>query len=435
MKTTLKNLGNRMIEDLARMFDMLDCFTISDYVNWLKRESSERAWFTPVSKTEVEPVEVSKYLEWAHQEGIITEMGELPVEVNPYAKENIHILYKKEYTNPTGSGKDRPASFMLYFYNKLGLLNGKDRITIAGAGNFARSVGVYVKKIAPHIRTVESRMGYVAIERNPDLIAELEREGVKIIGCEDTQCPSILSENDKLVERGKAITDSWMEEAINPTTTVFLDQHGYWKPFDAVLNPAAYYHTLGPEIEHQVKKLFGDVQFEYCQGMGTRGSLMGVAVRLLKNDSRTKILGHIPKTDELNENKPTFQFGLRKRKELGKAYTLSLVDKLCERVYETSDREVAKIYVDLLENEIPGGPSFAGNVKACLMRAEELHKKCKEGIIVTLAFDGPNLYRRFLEQTLPQFGYSFHRYSNEFENVSSIAEKERSYHLTNLRLI
>jgi len=414
-----------MIENLAKTFDKLDGFTVSEYSNWSKRESSERAWFTPVSKIErVSPVEISKYIEWAYQQNIgLTEMAEIPSEINSYAKHGIHILYKKEYTNPGGNAKDRPASFMLYIYKQLGLLDGKERITIAGAGNFAKSVAIIHKKIAPDIKIIESRMGNVAIERNPDLISALEREGITIIGCKDTQCPSVLSEDDKPIERGKAITDSWMEEAINPTTTVFLDQHGFWKPFDAVLNTAAYYYTLGPEVIEQVKELFGNIDFEFCQGMGTRGSLMGTAVSFLRNNPRTKILAHIPKSEGQTA---TFQFGFRTKEELGKAYTLGLVEKLCERVYETSDREAAKAFVALLENKIPACPSFAGNIDACLKRAEELRKKGKEGIIITLAFDGPYHYRGFLERTLPPLlGIKFGKYSKEFEDVLSLAYKEK----------
>jgi len=271
-------------------------------------------------------------------------------------------------------------------------------------------------------------MGYVAIERNPDLINELEKLEVTVVGCEDAQCPTILSENGEPTERGKAITDSWMEEAFNPTTTLFLDQHGYWKPFDAVLNSGAYYHTLGTEITDQVKKSFGDTPFEYCQGMGTRGSLMGTAVRLLDNNSTVKILGHMPNINDQDEDQPTFQFGLRRRKELGRAYTLEAADKLCEKIYETPDKEAAETLVNLLDHGVPACPSFAGNVHACLTRARELHEEKREGVIVTLAFDGPDLYRRFLEQTLPPLGVEFKKHSKAFEDAVTLAEKQRRNH-------
>jgi cysteine synthase len=371
-------------------------------------------------------IKISKYIEWTCQRGIgQTEIAELPEEINPYAKHGIYILYKKEYTNPGGNAKDRSASFMLWVYNQLGLLDEKERITIAGAGNFAKSIAIYAKEISPHIKRIESRMGYVAIERNPDLIEELDRLGVTIVGCKDTQCPSVVTESGKPVERGKAITDSWIEEVTNPTTTVFLDQHGFWKSFDAILNTAGYYYTLGPEIINQIKKLFGDVPFEFCQGMGTRGSLIGTSVRLLKNDSRTKIFAHIPKS---KNGAPTFQFGLRTREELGIAHTLDSVNKICDRIYETSDKDAAKMFITLLEYRIPACPSFAGNIVACLKRAKELYKEGKDGVIVTLAFDGPYHYKRFLEKTLPSLlkKDEFSKYSTAFEDVVSIAEKEKN---------
>lgn len=421
-----------MIEYFIGMLDWLEGLTANKYWNWAKKEITKYeqkgipVGFTKPSNTEATtPLIISELIEQMYEQNIgLTKMKEIPININPY--DGVRIFYKEEWTNPSGSGKDRSAFFIFFVYWLLELLDKKKRITLAGAGNFAKAVDealAMFSEIAEKIKRIESYMGAPAVKRNPEIIKELKRRNVKIRQRDDTQCPSISSVNGKSLERGKSITDAWLEEETDPNNeTVYFGQHGHRKIFDRFLNAGGYYYTLAPEIINQVKELFGDAPFEFLHVIGTGGSFFGTSFGLLKDKARTKISAQIPKSED---GAATFQFGGRTKRELGAVYPFGLAKELCKIIYETSDKKVAQTFIALIENGIPACPSFAGNVNACLKRAEELYKKGEKAIIVTLAFDGPWHYRSFLEKTLPPLGINFKKYSKEFEDVIEIARKER----------
>jgi len=367
-----------------------------------------------------EKLNIHQFLTWAIRKiGVgLTPLLELPEEVNPYLRKGIHVSIKPEYLNPSGSGKDRPVSFMLQYYDNIGLLTKINRIVTAGFGNFIKSLSTLLPQVKPNI-TLETFMGKIVVEENRELIEFLEDTGVVIHTCEEGYCPT--TESDK----GKAVTWAYLEEETDPNKrTLFLDQHGYYKPNDGLLNAAGYYYTLAPEIALQTKT---QENLYYVNGQGTRGSLMGTGIGLKSMKTSTKIIGLVPV-----ENGHIF--GLRSQKELGKSETLSRVENIYERNIIVNDKEAFQTMIKLWQAGIPASPSGGGHVAGALRVAKDLSRRGKEGNIVTLIFDSLELYRNMLTVWMPKIlNVEFKAYRETFDDLKSYTVKERKRHRNRLR--
>lgn len=419
-------------------FDWLDELTLHKYLDWVeetKRQAEpggRRLFFTKPSKTDgLSPIKISEYKEWAYRNKIgRTDMVKLPEGINPY--DGIDILYKKENTNPSGSGKDRSASFMLYYYKELGFLDGKDELGTSSSGNFGLALlecSRFAQLKSPEKiagdKKIVAYMGTPAIERNPDFISYFKKRGGIIRECDDTQCPSVPTADNEPMQGGGAIMEALKEEFLfRETKSICFEQHGAWKRFDAALNSAAYYYTLAPEIIEQVKE-FGDVHIEFCQGVGTGGSFSGTSRWLLEKNPCINSFSYIPIPDRKNP-KETIQLGLRTKEQRGETYIIKSIDKLCKTVYEAPDKKVAQTFITLLENGIPACLSFAANVYICLERAKELDGNGIEAKIITVNFNSLQYYWAILEKTFPRLGIKPGKYAELFEDVVEIEKKEKN---------
>jgi len=362
-------------------------------------------------------LDITGYRRWCAVElGVgFTPLLEIHEDLNPYREDNIRILYKPEYLNFGGSGKARAVSFMLYYYWKSELLRQINRVTTAGFGNFIRALSALLPHVKPEIVPV-AYMADVLVTENQELVDYLRSKGVVINGCEDNRCPT----GD--MERGKAIANAHIEAETDPgETTLFLDQHGIFKPFDGLLNAAGYYFSLAPEIVHQTHE---ESDVYYINGEGTRGSLLGVAAAL-KRRPRTQIIA-------LRQEEGGHLFGLRSLRELGKSESLDKVETLCEDVYEIPDEQVFKTMQELWEAGIPATPSGGGYLRAALRKAEELREEGKAGTIITLLFDSLDYYRSILQVWVPRI---LHKPLDldTFESLRSKAWHEREEHVSKLK--
>jgi cysteine synthase len=355
-------------------------------------------------------IEISKFRIWSGKELNVgfTPLREIPKDMNPYARDNIHIHYKPEYLNRGGSGKSRSVSFMLSHYKKLELLEKVNKITTAGFGNFIRSLTDLLPIVNPNI-VPEAYMGNILVDENRDLVNYLRNQGVEINGCEDNRCPT----GD--MDRGKAIAYAYLKEVMDPSHTIFLDQHGVFKPSDGLLNAAGYYYTLAQEILYQIPETSN---LFYVNGEGTRGSLLGTATRIKEKRPTTDIIG-------LRQEEDGHLFGLRSKSQLGKSETLGDVEELCNNIYEIPDKTAYSTMNKLWELNIPATPSGGSYVAGALRKAEELKKKNMEGTIVTLIFDSIEYYKNILDIWMPKIlGEKFD--FDTFETLSSYAFKARS---------
>lgn len=160
------------------------------------------------------------------------------------------IWAKFEGQNPSGSIKDRMASFILNDAEKNGLIKKGDTIIEATSGNSGISFAF-----------LGSERGYKVKIVMPCNMSKERKDMLKYYGAE-------------LIE----VSEGNFDEAINLRNELATSK-GYFNPnqFSNPLNIKAHYEGTGVEILHQHTKKIA----AFVAGTGTGGTLMGVS-RLLK---------------------------------------------------------------------------------------------------------------------------------------------------------
>jgi cysteine synthase A len=181
----------------------------------------------------------------------------------PLIKVN-NIFAKLETTNPSGSIKDRMTSYMIRQAERRGDLKKGDTIIEVTSGNTGISFAM--------IATVK---GYKFIAVMPDSMSLERKKMMKMFGAD-----VILTEGEKD-----------MIGAIKEYKKIIKKKNNIWLP-DQFKNPdnfLAHQKGLGQEILKQKKDI--DV---FVAGVGTGGTLIGVAKALKKENSKIKIIAVEP---------------------------------------------------------------------------------------------------------------------------------------------
>ncbi|WP_300612654.1 cystathionine beta-synthase [Trebonia sp.] len=180
-----------------------------------------------------------------------------------------NVLAKVEYLNPGGSVKDRIAPRMIEAAEKQGTLRPGGTIIEPTSGN--TGVGL---AIAAQAR------GYKCVFVCPDKVAQDKISVLRAYGAEVVVCPGTVAPDHP---------DSYYSVARRLARTT----DGGWQPdqYANPENPAAHYHTTGPEIWAQTE---GRVT-HFVAGIGTGGTISGTG-RYLKEVSggRVKVIGADP---------------------------------------------------------------------------------------------------------------------------------------------
>ena len=181
-----------------------------------------------------------------------------------YAK-NAKILAKLEYFNPAGSAKDRIAFAMIVDAEKKGLLKPGATIIEPTSGN----TGIGLASVA-------AARGYKAILTRPDTMSVERRNLLKAYGAEVVLTPG----------------SQGMQGAIDKAKELQAATPGSFIPsqFDNPANPAVHEATTGPEIWRDTE---GRVDI-FVAGVGTGGTLSGVAAYLKKQNPQIKIVAVEP---------------------------------------------------------------------------------------------------------------------------------------------
>lgn len=182
---------------------------------------------------------------------------------------NCRLYAKLEWYNLTGSIKDRPALQIILDAEKQGLKPGGMLIE-ATSGNMGISLAGICQK-----------MGYKAVICMPNNMSE---ERVKLI---------------KAYGADLYLTDAslGMKGAIDKAEEIFKENENSFKTlqFENPSNPKAHYLTTGPEIYSQLN---GSVAGFAC-GIGTGGTISGIAKFLKEKNSNVVIAGCEPKDSAL----------------------------------------------------------------------------------------------------------------------------------------
>jgi cystathionine beta-synthase len=173
-----------------------------------------------------------------------------------------NVLVKVEYLNPGGSVKDRIALRMIESAEREGKIAAGGTIIEPTSGN--TGVGLAI---------VANNRGYKCLFVCPDKVAQDKISVLRAYGADVVVCPSTVSPDHP---------DSYYSVA----RRLARETPGAWQPdqYANPDNPAAHYHSTGPEIWAQTE---GKIT-HLVVGIGTGGTISGTG-RYLKDKSGNKV--------------------------------------------------------------------------------------------------------------------------------------------------
>lgn len=268
------------------------------------------------------------------------------------------ILAKLEFLNPGGSIKDRMAIFMVEMAEKRGDLKPGMTIIEATTGN----TGISFAMIAAvkNYRMIAVMPENMSFERRQ----LIEAFGAKVILTSAKEGPrGAIKRRNELARQTK---QTWIP--------------GQFENFDNVLA----YEKLGREIIKQTKNNI-DV---FVAGIGTGGTLIGVARILKKKHLKTKIIAVEPVESPILSGGRAGDHGIQ---GIGEGFIPKIVDlKLINEVEKVSTTEAKAMAENLaLQEGILAGVSSGANVVAALRVAKRLGRS---KIVVTVLPDRGERY-------------------------------------------
>jgi len=164
------------------------------------------------------------------------------------------VFAKLECTNPCGSIKDRIAVYILEESEKRGLLRKGTRIVEATSGNTGIALSYFARE-----------MGYEITIVMPENMTEERKAIIRKLGAD----LRLVSREGSFAEAA-AVRDRLAEE------------HGWFNPdqFANPLNAECHFRTTGGEILWQLRDLTDAPIDAFVAGVGTGGTLVGVARKI-----------------------------------------------------------------------------------------------------------------------------------------------------------
>ena len=271
----------------------------------------------------------------------------------------LNIFAKAEFLNPGGSIKDRIALHMIEDAEKSGKLKPGMTIIEPTSGN--TGIGLALCGI---------RKGYRVIIVMPENMSDERKKIIKALGAELVLTDPELS-IDGSVQKAEELAASSGE--------YFVPQQ-----FKNPANPDTHYRTTAREIVEQLGKKI-DV---FVSGIGSGGTLQGIAKYLLEQNPECRIVAVEPKNvSALLGDEP----GLHQIQGIGDGFIPDVLDTaIITDIVEVSDddaiqtaRELARVQGLLV------GTSSGANVWAAKLMAERYGR---EKVIVTVLADRAERY-------------------------------------------
>jgi cystathionine beta-synthase len=203
-------------------------------------------------------------------DSVLAAIGDTPIvrlnSVTQGLKAEIYV--KLEFLNPGGSMKDRVALRIIDDAEKSGQLKPGGTIVEATSGN----TGAGLAQVA-------AVRGYHCIFVMPDKMSDEKVKALRAYGAKVVVCPTAVAPEDPRSYYSVA------KRLVQETPGAMLANQ-YHNPS----NPAAHYHSTGPEIWRQME---GKLDY-FVAGMGTGGTLSGVGRYLKEQDPNIKTVGVDP---------------------------------------------------------------------------------------------------------------------------------------------
>ena len=269
------------------------------------------------------------------------------------------IYAKAEFLNPGGSIKDRVAKNMLIQAEKDGKLKPGMTIIEPTSGN--TGIGLAFCGV---------RMGYKVMIVMPENMSEERKKIIKGFGAELVLTPADLS------------IDGSVQEALRIAST--SDKYFVPQQFENPANLEAHYNGTARELVEQIEKPI-DI---FVSGVGSGGTLAGVAKYLLEINPDMKIVAAEPKgVSALLGQQP----GLHQIQGIGDGFIPAILDpSIVTEVVEVSDEDAIETARELARVDgILCGTSSGANI----WTAKQMAKKYgSDKVIATVLPDRAERY-------------------------------------------
>tara|TARA_R100001129_G_scaffold180049_1_gene157647 strand:+ start:7117 stop:8472 length:1356 start_codon:yes stop_codon:yes gene_type:complete len=178
------------------------------------------------------------------------------------------VLAKIEYLNPGGSSKDRIATRIIDAAEREGKLAPGGTIVEPTSGN----TGIGLALVA-------QQRGYKCVFVCPDKVSEDKRNVLKAYGAEVVVCPTNVAPEDP-------------RSYYNVSDRLARELPGAFKPdqYSNPNGPISHYESTGPEIWRDTE---GGIT-HFVAGVGTGGTISGVAKYLKEQNPGVRIIGADP---------------------------------------------------------------------------------------------------------------------------------------------
>ena len=285
-------------------------------------------------------------------------IGNTPL-ISLEATTGLQIYAKAEFFNPGGSIKDRIALNMLEEAERSGALRPGMTIIEPTSGN--TGIGLALCGV---------RKGYKVIIVMPENMSDERKKIIRALGADLVLTPPELS------------IDGSVQEALRLASS--SDEYFVPQQSENLANPQAHYKTTAREIVEQLGKKI-DI---FVSGIGSGGTLQGIASYLLEQNPDCKIVAVEPKNvSALLGHEP----GLHQIQGIGDGFVPAVLDtKIITDIVEVSDddaintaRELARVQGFLV------GTSSGANVWAAKKMAD---KYGKDKVIATVLADRAERY-------------------------------------------
>jgi len=278
------------------------------------------------------------------------------------------IFAKLEFLNPMGSIKDRIAKSMIEKAEKEGKIKPGDTIVDHSSGNTALALAMVCVLKGYKLKIV------VRDNLSSEKIKFLKALNVELVMIDHTLPPESPDSYNNIAPRIAQETPNGY----------YFDQHNNRE------NNETHYKTTGPEIWEQME---GKIDY-FVTGIGTGGTICGVAEFLKEKDPKIKIIGVDPAGSvffDYFHSKKLIKPSPYLLEGLGDEFLIGCVDfSLIDNIYQITDKQAFQMTRKLANKEaiLTGGSSGAA-IWACLKLAREIGKPAR---VVTIFADSANRY-------------------------------------------